>query len=63
MSLEFGYKDMLEKKGWVDVIIEPVAVVEEEYLKKVKPMLNKKFRNMDSSEMKILGVMLMARKK
>ncbi|GJQ50606.1 MAG: hypothetical protein HKUEN01_29920 [Candidatus Kuenenia stuttgartiensis] len=57
------YKDMLEKKGWVDVKIEPVIVVEEEYLKRVKPRLNKKFRNMDSSEMKILGVMLMARKK
>lgn len=54
---------MLEKKGWVDVIIEPVIVVEEEYLKRVKLRLNKKFRNLDSSEMKMLGVMLMARKK
>ncbi|WP_347275038.1 methyltransferase domain-containing protein [Candidatus Kuenenia sp.] len=59
----FEYKDMLEKKGWVDVKVEPVAVVEEEYLKKVKPRLNKKFRNMDSSEMKTLGFLLMARKK
>jgi len=57
------YKQLLENNGWFYINIEPLAVVEESYLEKIKPTLNKKFRDMTSSEMKILGVMIMARKK
>lgn len=59
----FEYKNMLEKNEWLDIKIEPLTILEEGYLKKVKLSLNTKFRNMDSSEMKMLTIMLMARKR
>lgn len=59
----FEYKNMLGKNGWFDIRTEPLAILEEEYLEKVKLSLNKKFRNMDSSEMKVLTIVFMAKKK
>lgn len=57
------YKELLEKYGWFNVKIEPLAVLEEQYLAKVKPSLCKKFSCLDSLEMRMLGVMIMATRK
>lgn len=57
------YKDILKKNGWFGIKIEPLTVLADEYLEKVKPSLNEKFRQLDSSEMKMLSIMLMAKKK
>jgi len=59
----YEYKELLEKNGWHNIQIEPLVVLNDEYLEKVKPSLNKKFKNLDSSEMRMLGIMLMATKK
>ncbi len=59
----FTYKELLEKNGWFDIEIKPLTILEDGYIEKVMPSLNKKFRNLDSSEMKLLSVMVMARKK
>jgi SAM-dependent methyltransferase len=56
------YKKLFEKIGWFNIEIVPVSVLEEGYLEKVKPLLNKKFKKMDSSEMKIISFILMAKK-
>lgn len=59
----FQYKTFLERNGWYDVFIEPRTVVEEEYLQKVQPSLNKYFGKLDSSEMRILSFIVMAYKR
>lgn len=59
----FEYKGILEKNGWFDIEIEPLEILKEKYLHKVKPLLNKKFREIDSSEMGMLSIMLMAKKR
>jgi SAM-dependent methyltransferase len=59
----FEYKELLEKNGWFNIEIVPLTVLDNEYMEKVKPSLNKYFRKMDSSEMKMLNIMLMATKK
>ena len=59
----FEYKELLEKNGWSNIEIEPLTVLDDEYMDKVKPYLNKKFKKMNSSEMKMLNIMLMATKK
>ncbi len=58
----FEYKKLLEKNGWFDIQIVPQNVLEDEYVGKVKPTLYKRFRNMNSSEMRILSFMLIAKK-
>lgn len=58
----FEYKELLEKNGWFDIEIAPITILEEEYLEKVRPLLNKQFREMNSSEMKMLSIMLMTKK-
>lgn len=57
----FEYKDLLAKAGWCDIQIEPLKVLEGDHLEKVRPTLNRKFRNIDASEMRMLSVMIMAR--
>ncbi|MBI5056292.1 MAG: methyltransferase domain-containing protein [Nitrospirae bacterium] len=59
----FEYKLLLEKYGWTKVETLPLDVLEEKYVEKIKPHLSKRFRMMDSSEMKMLSVMLTAQKK
>jgi len=58
----FEYKGLLEKNNWVDIKIEPLTILDDKYLEKVRPTLNKKFRQMDFSEIKMLSIMLMATK-
>ena len=58
----FEYRKLLEENGWIDIQIIPMNVLEDEYLSKVKPTLYKRFRNTNSSEMKMLSIMLMAKK-
>lgn len=58
----FEYKELLERNGWYDIQIIPTNVLEDEYMSKVMPTLHKRFRDMEPSEMKILSIMLMAKK-
>lgn len=57
------YKPLLEANNWFDIEIKPVRVLEKEYVEKVKPSLNKKYKDFDDSEMQILGFALMDKKK
>jgi SAM-dependent methyltransferase len=58
----FEYKKILESNGWIDVKVVPLNVVEDKYLGRIQPKLSRKFKDMDSSEMKMLSIMLMAKK-
>ena len=58
----FEYSELLAKNGFSNVQIDPLSVLEDEYLDKVKQSLNKKFSELDNSEIKVLGIMLMAKK-
>jgi SAM-dependent methyltransferase len=58
----FEYKKILENNHWRDVRIEPLTVLEDHYVEKVKPTLDREFRPLDTAEMRNLSVMLMARK-
>ena len=58
----FKYKELLEKNGWVDIEIAPLTILEEKYLEKIMPSLSKNFKEMPSSEMKMLSIILMAKK-
>lgn len=57
------YKEMLEKNGWCDVRIDPLTVLDERYLKRIWPALARRFQDFSPSEMKMLSIMLSARKK
>lgn len=59
----FEYKDLLEKNGWYDIQIEPLQVLDEECLQKVRAALNNKFRNLDASELRMLSIIVMAKKR
>lgn len=58
----FEYKEILEENGCIGIEIEPLTILEKEYVEKIKLSLNKKFRELDFSEMRMLSVMLMAEK-
>lgn len=56
------YKKLFEKNNWIHIMIEPRAILEEEYVAKVLPTLDRKFCDLDTQEMRILSFMLIARK-
>ncbi len=58
----FEYRKLLEENDWFDIQIIPMNVLEDEYVSKVKPTLYKRFRNINHSEIKMLSIMLMAKK-
>ena len=58
----FEYKSLLEKNGWYSIEIKPLTTLDNACLEKIKPSLNKKFRNLDPSELKMLNIMVMAKK-
>ncbi len=59
----FEYKKLLERNGWFNIKVEPLTALENKYSEKVRPSLSSKFRTLDSSEMDLLTVMLMATRK
>lgn len=58
----FEYKKFLEKNGWSNTKIDPLSVLDKKYLDKVKPTLNRKYKNLKSSDMKMLSIMIMSEK-
>jgi len=58
----FEFKQILEKNGWGNIEIVPLVVLEEDYFAKIRPSLNSKFKDVDPQEMKMLSIMLMAKK-
>ena len=58
----FEYRKLLEENGWFDIQVIPMNILEDKYVSKVKPTLYKRFRNINHSEVKMLSIMLMAKK-
>lgn len=58
----FEYKKILEKYGWHNVKVEPLRVLEKDYVEKIRPFLSKKYRKVDIEELKLLSIMLLAKK-
>ncbi len=53
------YLKALEENNWSNIIIEPRTILDEEYINKVLPSLNKTFRDLNASEMRILSFILL----
>ncbi|MFA5362931.1 MAG: hypothetical protein WC335_06805 [Candidatus Omnitrophota bacterium] len=58
----FEYTGILEKNGWQNLIVEPLCVLEDNYLEQVKPALSKRFRELGKEELKLLHVRLTGQK-
>ncbi len=58
----FEYKNVLERNGWERIIVEPVAVLDDAYVERVKQTLSASFKHMDSKELKLLKVRICAEK-
>ncbi len=58
----FEYKNILEKSGWQNIIVEPLWVLEDNYVERIRPGLSRRFREMDKEELKLLHVRLIGRK-
>lgn len=56
------YVEILEKNGWTDIKIIPLVILEKEYLSKVEPAYNMRFRGR-ASQMDCLSMMLCATKR
>ncbi|MBN1982558.1 MAG: hypothetical protein JW795_13575 [Chitinivibrionales bacterium] len=56
------YISILKNHGWINVSYIPLAQLEPEYVEKIKPSLNKKFRSEDTSHIQLLSIALMAQK-
>lgn len=56
------YRELFEKNNWTKIIIEPRTILDEKYMVRVIPTLDKKYRDLDIQEMRILSFILIARK-
>ena len=58
----YKYKELFEKNDWINIMIEPRTILDEEYIGKVMPTLDRKYRDLDIQEMRVLSFMLIATK-
>lgn len=57
----YQYKKILTENGWINIQIQPTAILDKEYFARVSPTLYKRFRNSEQ-QMDCLGVMIKATK-
>jgi SAM-dependent methyltransferase len=56
------YREILADNGWGNIQIKPLSVLDSDYLRKVQPYLNERFRA-DDSQMEYLTIVICATKK
>ncbi|MFH1642937.1 MAG: methyltransferase domain-containing protein [Nanoarchaeota archaeon] len=58
----FEYVELIRKNDWSDVKIEPMKTLDVDKVKRIKPSLSKRFRDLEINELSFLSVMFLAKR-